>query len=80
MQLQSLPGRQTSLSFDDVVPRESSTKRVAAAALYHCLGELFLTFLVSTAINAQHSVVLSTKDLVSVKQEQPYEPITLRIK
>ncbi|KLO17000.1 hypothetical protein SCHPADRAFT_926107 [Schizopora paradoxa] len=61
IQLQSLPGMHTSLSFDDVVPRETSTKRVAAAALYHCL-------------------VLSTKDLVSVKQEQPYEPITLRIK
>ena len=40
MLLQTLPGTDA-LSFDDVVPKVSSTeaRRVAAAAFYHCLGE-----------------------------------------
>ena len=37
MQYRSLPSTQY-LVFDDVVPNAASTARVAAAALYHCLG------------------------------------------
>ena len=42
MLLQTLPGTDA-LSFDDVVPKASSTetRRVAAAAFYHCLGKCF---------------------------------------
>lgn len=43
MLLQALPGTDT-LSFDGVVPKapkasSTETRRVAAAAFYHCLGE-----------------------------------------
>ncbi|KAF7339482.1 RNA cytidine acetyltransferase [Mycena sanguinolenta] len=37
MQLQSLPGSVSDLSFDAVVPMATSTRHVAAAAFYHCL-------------------------------------------
>ncbi|KAG9314349.1 hypothetical protein JVU11DRAFT_5141 [Chiua virens] len=37
MQYKSLPSTTQYLAFDDVVPRATSTARVAAAALYHCL-------------------------------------------
>lgn len=37
MQYQSLSGSSLYLTFDDVVPKASSTAHVAAAALYHCL-------------------------------------------
>ncbi|EPQ60648.1 hypothetical protein GLOTRDRAFT_124401 [Gloeophyllum trabeum ATCC 11539] len=37
MQLQSLPLNADSLTFDDVVPKDTSTPHVAAAAFYHCL-------------------------------------------
>ncbi|KAF8140272.1 hypothetical protein EV363DRAFT_1152517 [Boletus edulis] len=59
MQYRSLPSTQC-LVFDDVVPKVTSTARVAAAALYHCL-------------------VLATKDLLQVNQEEPYGRIDIRI-
>ncbi|KAG8219803.1 hypothetical protein J3R82DRAFT_776 [Butyriboletus roseoflavus] len=59
MQYMSLPSTQY-LVFDDVVPTATSTARVAAAALYHCL-------------------VLATKDLLQVNQEEPYGRIDIRI-
>ncbi|KAJ7293565.1 hypothetical protein C8J57DRAFT_1269366 [Mycena rebaudengoi] len=37
MQLQSLPDSTTDLDFDAVVPTNTSTRHVAAAAFYHCL-------------------------------------------
>ena len=45
MLLQTLPGTDA-LSFDDVVPKapkasSTETRRVAAAAFYHCLGMCF---------------------------------------
>jgi succinate dehydrogenase/fumarate reductase-like Fe-S protein len=45
MLLQTLPGTDA-LSFDDVVPKtpkasSTETRRVAAAAFYHCLGKCF---------------------------------------
>lgn len=36
MQLQVAPS--ATLMFDDIVPNETSTRHVAAAAFYHCLG------------------------------------------
>ena len=44
MQYRSLPSTQY-LVFDDVVPKATSTARVAAAALYHCLGECTFCYL-----------------------------------
>ena len=46
MLLQTLPGTDA-LSFDDVVPKapmasSTETRRVAAAAFYHCLGECLI--------------------------------------
>ena len=38
MQLQAFPSAISELCFDDVVPKATSTRRVAAAAFYHCLG------------------------------------------
>ncbi|KAF7306915.1 RAD21/Rec8 N-terminal domain protein [Mycena indigotica] len=38
MQLQGLPNSMAGLSFDTVVPMSTSTRHVAAAAFYHCLG------------------------------------------
>ncbi|KAI1797908.1 hypothetical protein LXA43DRAFT_969106 [Ganoderma leucocontextum] len=61
MQLSAFPSATAELSFDDVVPKATSTRRVAAAAFYHCL-------------------VLSTKDLVSVSQKEPYAVLKIRVK
>ncbi|KAJ7125591.1 Rec8 like protein-domain-containing protein [Mycena crocata] len=44
MQLQGLPNSVADLSFDNVVPMATSTRHVAAAAFYHCLGEGFVNF------------------------------------
>ncbi|KAH8120144.1 Rec8 like protein-domain-containing protein [Phellopilus nigrolimitatus] len=38
MQLQALPGNQSTLDFSDIVPSATSSHRVAAAAFHHCLG------------------------------------------
>jgi len=40
MQLQTVQRPSEGLSFNSVAPRETSTPHVAAAAFYHCLGEL----------------------------------------
>ncbi|EPT04358.1 hypothetical protein FOMPIDRAFT_1058151 [Fomitopsis schrenkii] len=37
MQLKTFPAATSTLTFDDVVPRQTSTPHVAAAAFYHCL-------------------------------------------
>jgi len=60
MQLQTLPTTHT-LTFDDVVPKTTSTRHVAAAAFYHCL-------------------VLGTKHLVGLRQDQPYDNLSIDIK
>ncbi|RPD82524.1 hypothetical protein L226DRAFT_565089 [Lentinus tigrinus ALCF2SS1-7] len=61
MQLRASPTANEELAFDDVVPKATSTRRVAAAAFYHCL-------------------VLTTKDLLSVRQEEPYGELQIRVK
>ncbi|KAF9456189.1 Rec8 like protein-domain-containing protein [Collybia nuda] len=40
MQLHSLPLSASNLDFDTIAPRGTSTRHVAAAAFYHCLGAL----------------------------------------
>ncbi|TFY62923.1 hypothetical protein EVJ58_g3563 [Rhodofomes roseus] len=37
MQLKTFPSATSTLTFDDVVPKQTSTPHVAAAAFYHCL-------------------------------------------
>ncbi|KAI0778213.1 Rec8 like protein-domain-containing protein [Trametes elegans] len=61
MQLRAFPYENAELTFDDVVPKATTTRRVAAAAFYHCL-------------------VLSTKNLMSVRQEEPYAVLKMRVK
>ncbi|KAL4069631.1 hypothetical protein V8B97DRAFT_1918138 [Scleroderma yunnanense] len=61
MQHRSLSSSFPNLTFDDVVPKATSTAHVAAAALYHCL-------------------VLGTKDLIQLQQEEPHGQIIIRIK
>ncbi|TFK93458.1 hypothetical protein K466DRAFT_594355 [Polyporus arcularius HHB13444] len=61
MQLTANPSVNAELAFDDVVPKATSTRRVAAAAFYHCL-------------------VLTTKNLLSVRQEEPYGELKVRMK
>ena len=39
MQYQTLPKPNGRLTFETVVPNLSSTRHVAAAAFYHCLGD-----------------------------------------
>ncbi|KAI0669869.1 Rec8 like protein-domain-containing protein [Trametes maxima] len=61
MQLSAYPNAASEIPFDDIVPKATSTRRVAAAAFYHCL-------------------VLSTKNLMNVRQEEPYGALKLRVK
>jgi len=41
MQYQGLSHRQGYLAFENIVPKETSTRHVAAAAFYHCLSASF---------------------------------------
>ena len=43
MQLNTFPSGTSKLGFDDVVPKLSTTRHVAAAAFYHCLGTYGVT-------------------------------------
>lgn len=83
MLLQTLPGTDA-LSFDDVVPKapkasSTETRRVAAAAFYHCLGKC-LMYLLGCGHDHEDFSVLSTKDLVRLEQEEPYGRIEIVIK
>ncbi|KAH9858181.1 Rec8 like protein-domain-containing protein [Lenzites betulinus] len=61
MQARAYPSATSEVPFDDIVPNTTSTRRVAAAAFYHCL-------------------VLSTKNLMSVRQDEPYGILKMRVK
>ncbi|KAI0825105.1 Rec8 like protein-domain-containing protein [Trametes gibbosa] len=61
MQARAYPSATSEVPFDDIVPKTTSTRRVAAAAFYHCL-------------------VLSTKNLMSVRQDEPYGVLKMRVK
>lgn len=77
MQQHGLPTLGDDLSFDTIVPDATSTRHVAAAAFYHCLGELHVLRYYRD-ITEFHWAVLATKDLIRLRQPEPYG--TLRIK
>ncbi|KAG2023509.1 hypothetical protein CC2G_001155 [Coprinopsis cinerea AmutBmut pab1-1] len=61
MQSRTLPGDSDGkLSFDTVVPPDTSTRHVAAAAFHHCL-------------------VLATKNLVRLQQDEPFATVFMTI-
>lgn len=80
MQLNANPSDTGSLSFDDIVQKPFSTRRVAAAAFYHCLG--MCPFLHQAEDNPERIsfAVLTTKDLLGVSQESPYDAISITVK
>ena len=85
MLLQTLPGTDA-LSFGDVVPKapktsSTETRRVAAAAFYHCLGKRFACLSDCVVMTYEGCLpVLSTKSLVRLEQEEPYGRIEIVIK
>ena len=82
MQFQTLPKPNGRLTFETVVPNLSSTRHVAAAAFYHCLGDrAFFIFSVKDkfSIDCLPYSVLATKDLIHLEQNNPYEPFTIVI-
>ncbi len=78
MQLTANPSANAELAFDDVVPKATSTRRVAAAAFYHCLGTL--STIPTLRTHADLQAVLTTKNLLSVRQEEPYGELKVRMK
>lgn len=69
------------LTFDMVVPRETSTRHVASAAFYHCLGRYKQWAHSFTADNHASGIsVLATKDLLKLEQPVPYESVVLEIR
>lgn len=42
MQFNTLPNSASQLSFDIIAPKPGSTRHVAAAAFYHCLGKVLM--------------------------------------
>ncbi|KAH6917396.1 Rec8 like protein-domain-containing protein [Coprinopsis sp. MPI-PUGE-AT-0042] len=60
MQSRTLPNPEGKLSFNQIVPPDTSTRHVAAAAFHHCL-------------------VLATKDLIRLEQEEPYGTVFMTI-
>jgi hypothetical protein len=79
MQLQTLPTTHT-LTFDDVVPKTTSTRHVAAAAFYHCLGACVIPSRYEMSCNFAELTVLGTKHLVGLRQDQPYDNLSIDIK
>ncbi|KIY52705.1 hypothetical protein FISHEDRAFT_55692 [Fistulina hepatica ATCC 64428] len=67
MQNQTLPAN-APLTFETIVPQATSTRRVAAAAFYHCLATV-----------AHRRAVLATKDLMRPHQPTPYGSIQLAV-
>lgn len=82
MQSNTLPSTASSaqgLSFDTVVPKLGSTRHVAAAAFYHCLGKVLMYTLSVYGSRAPGRPVLGTKNLLHFKQPEPYGPISITI-
>lgn len=83
MQLKAFPSATASLAFDNLAPRETSTRHVAAAAFYHCLGAPMSAQLSptdSTDRDLYLMTVLSTKDLIGIAQNESYGTIQLSVK
>lgn len=77
MQLNTFSTVTSTLAFDDVVPKQTSTPHVAAAAFYHCLG---MSVRVHSRSLSHVGAVLATKDLVQVAQETPYGTLRITVK
>ena len=80
MQSQTLPRASTGLTFDDVVPKDTSTPHVASAAFYHCLGTVAFTY-DETKTHAYNVfvLVLATKNLIRVAQPEAYGTLKIQI-
>lgn len=79
--MNALPTGAAPLQFDDVVPKDTSTRHVAAAAFYHCLGKSFSSVLrPDFMLGTELRPVLSTKDLIGIQQSKPYSMLRLTVK
>ncbi len=69
------------LKFATIVPSAASTRHVAAAAFYHCLGEQSFIHRhgPSNSTSGTMLAVLATKNMVGLKQQDPYGPIVVSI-
>ena len=72
-----MPRPDDRLGFELVVPRSTSTRHVAAAAFYHCLGRPCIRqFVMESELSTP---VLATKNLVRLEQPEPYVPVLIDI-
>lgn len=55
VQLSAYPSATSEVQFDDIVPKATSTRRVAAAAFYHCLGLFELPASIFAYANLPHT-------------------------
>ena len=62
MQFQTLADRSAFLAFEDVVPKATSDAHVASAALYHCLGTIYLYIQCTTTVAGLLSLKLFAVD------------------
>jgi len=67
----------STLALSDIAPVATTSTHVAAAAFYHCLGALPSTNPLSYADII--ILVLATKDLIRVKQDEPYAEVSITI-
>ena len=67
------------LSFDNIVPKTTSSQHVAAAAFYHCLSKTCFPSQLNALLTLNRTV-LATKDLIRVDQPEPYGPLMMQIK
>lgn len=80
MQLKTFSTATNTLTFDDVVPKLTSTPHVAAAAFYHCLGESSVWPANNGSTDCRRGQVLATKDHMSVAQDEPYATLSITVK
>lgn len=76
MQRQAKPNDE--LKFATIVPAVTSTRHIAATAFYHCLGEEVHVSLVKVGSDRAFAV-LATKNLLHIKQAEPYAPIVISV-
>lgn len=77
MQCQTLPQPNGRLTFEKVTPQTTSTRHVAAAAFYHCLGKFQSSRWGEQMTDVME--VLSTRDLLRLEQREPYGDIFLDV-
>jgi meiotic recombination protein REC8 len=76
MQLQTVQRPWEGLAFNNVAPRETSTRHVAAAAFYHCLGK---PLKLVTWRELRGWAVLTTKGVLRVNQLGAYGEIMIKL-